>query len=66
MIPSRSRFLTASAAVPTRAVVMGTTRPNPVNLRLRVWHERGIKEYVESSVWLAGRFIRISRRSSGI
>jgi len=41
-------------------------RPNSVNPRLRVWHERGIKEYVESSVWLAGRFIRISRRSSGI
>ena len=39
---------------------------NFVNIPLRHPDTRGIKDYPSRVVWLAGRFIRISRRSSGI
>jgi len=39
---------------------------NLVNIPLRLPHTRGIKDKPSRVVWLAGRFIRISWRSSGI
>jgi len=39
---------------------------NFVNIPLRVPRTRGIKDKPSRVVWLAGRFIRISWRSSGI
>jgi len=41
-------------------------RINFVNIPLRLLCTRGIKDEPSRVVWLAGRFIRISWRSSGI
>jgi hypothetical protein len=66
---AESRFARFDRRVACRYVACGgfpISGINFVNIPLRLSRTRGIKDEPSRVVWLAGRFIRISWRSSGI